>query len=327
MTDHSAPPDRTCATGTEAPLGHLGSDESGSTESRPTGSSPDESVADKGGKVVRWATDSSAFEGLARSGHLVSGLLHLLIAYIVIRLAFGDPGNADQSGALGIFASSTGGRLALWLAVIAFAAMALWRIAEVALGPHPKNPAPDDGDGWLDRAKAGALAVVYLGFAYSAATFALGDGKSSGSQNAGASARLMSSAFGKTVLVVVGIVIVCVGAYHIYKGVTQSFIDDLMLEENTIGEDADSSADQARSTSVTTVGTVGYSAKGAALAGAGILVIIAAITADPAKATGIDGAVKTVAGWPAGQALLVLMGLGIGAYGVYGLVMMRYARM
>ena len=51
--------------------------------------------------AVDRATDSAAFERLARAGHVVSGLLHLLIAYIIFRLAFGSGGSADQSGALG----------------------------------------------------------------------------------------------------------------------------------------------------------------------------------------------------------------------------------
>lgn len=243
---------------------------------------------------------------------MVSGLPHLLIAYIVLRLAFGDAGNADQSGALGIFASSTGGRIALWLAVIAFVAMALWRIAEVIIGPHPANPKADDDDGWLDRAKAGALAVVYFAFAWTAAQFAMGHGQSSGQQNAGMSAKLMGSGFGKFVLVVAGIVIIAVGAYHIYKGVTRSFFDDLTIDSNPV---------------VNATGIVGYTAKGLVLVGAGVLVIVAAITADPSKATGVDGAVKTVAGWPAGQFFLVLAAIGLAAYGIYCFVMARYARM
>ncbi|MGV9824661.1 MULTISPECIES: DUF1206 domain-containing protein [unclassified Gordonia (in: high G+C Gram-positive bacteria)] len=264
-------------------------------------------------RAIRGATDSTWFERLARAGHMVSGLLHLLIAYIVVRIAFGDPGSADQSGALSIFASSTGGRLTLWLAVVAFVAMALWRVAEVIVGPHPANPKPGDDDGgWLDRAKAGSLAVVYLAFAWSAAQFALGQGKSSGQQNAGVSAHLMGSTPGKMVLVVVGLVVVAVGGYHVYKGVTRSFLDDLMIDENP---------------GVTTTGIIGYTAKGLVLAGAGILVVVAAVTADPSKATGIDGAVKTVAGWPFGQFLLVLAAAGLAAYGVYCFVMARYARM
>ncbi|MFW0794494.1 DUF1206 domain-containing protein [Gordonia sp. CPCC 205515] len=263
--------------------------------------------------AVRQATDSDWFERFARAGHVVSGLLHLLIAYIIVRLAFGDAGNADQSGALAIFASTPGGRIALWVAVVAFVAMALWRAAEMITGPHPADPRPDDDDDWFHRGKAAALTVVYLAFAWSAAQFALGHGKSSGQQNAGLSAQLMGSTLGKLVLIIAGGVIVAVGGYHVYKGASQKFFKDLKIDGDN--------------PTVKISGMVGYVAKGVVLAGAGILVIVAALTADPSKATGVDGAVKTVAGWPAGQFLLILAALGLAAYGVYCFVMARYARM
>ncbi|GAC66756.1 DUF1206 domain-containing protein [Gordonia soli] len=265
-------------------------------------------------KAVDQATDSTWFERLARAGHVVSGLLHLLIAYIVLRLAFGDPGTADQSGALAIFADNAGGRAALWVATVAFVALALWRIAEAIVGPHATEAGEDNSgaEAWLDRGKAFATAIVYVAFAWSAARFAMGDGQSSGSQNAGLSARLMQSTGGKTLLVVAGLVIVGVGAYHVYKGVTRKFLDDLR---------------NARGTAVTVAGVAGYAGKGAVLVATGILVVVAAVKADPSKATGLDGAVKTLAGLPAGQILLVLAAIGLAAYGVYCFWMARFARM
>ena len=75
------------------------------------------------------------------------------------------------------------------------------------------------------------------------------------------------------------------------------------------------------------LGTVGYAAKGLAIAGAGILVIVAAIRTDPNKATGIDGALKTLGAQPYGAALLIAAGLGIVTYGLYSFVMARYTKM
>ena len=44
---------------------------------------------------------NSVFERFARAGYVVSGLLHLTIGYLAIRIALGSGvGNADQSGAL-----------------------------------------------------------------------------------------------------------------------------------------------------------------------------------------------------------------------------------
>ena len=50
--------------------------------------------------VADRATDSDAFEYTARAGFAVSGVLHLLVGYIIVQIAFGAGGNADQSGAL-----------------------------------------------------------------------------------------------------------------------------------------------------------------------------------------------------------------------------------
>ena len=42
---------------------------------------------------------NSVFERFARAGYVVSGLLHLTIGYLAIRIALGSGGgNADESG-------------------------------------------------------------------------------------------------------------------------------------------------------------------------------------------------------------------------------------
>jgi len=265
--------------------------------------------------IVDRATDQSWFEGAARAGHVVSGIVHLLIAYVIVRIALGDGGNADQSGALAAVSQTTGGTVALVAGSVAFIAMALWRLAEAVIGAHATEPNGSDDHGpsaWLDRGKAFSLAVIYFAFAWTAARFALGDHTSSGSENAGASARLMSSTVGTLVLMVVGVTVVCVGAYHVYKGASRAFMDDLTISD---------------ATAVRVTGVVGYIAKGLVLAGAGVLLVIAAARADPSKATGLDGAVKTLGAAPAGFALLLVAAVGVATYGVYAFVMARFARM
>jgi hypothetical protein len=65
------------------------------------------------------------------------------------------------------------------------------------------------------------------------------------------------------------------------------------------------------------LGQVGYPAKGVAIALVGVLLGWAAISFDPAKATGLDGALRTVLDAPFGKWLLTLVALGIAAYGVF----------
>ena len=241
------------------------------------------------------------FERVARGGFAASGLLHLLLAFIVARLALGTGGNADQSGALAALAAQPGGAVMLWVAAVVLAALGVWYLVETFVERDAK-----------DRVKAAAVGVVYLALAVSAGKFAMGSGKSSGQQNAGLSAQMMQSVWGKAVLVVVALVVIAVGGYHVYKGASKKFLKDLAVSGGT---------------GITWIGIVGYVAKGLVLAGAGILVLVATFTADPAKASGIDAAVKTLGSAPFGKILLIIAALGLAAYGAYGFIRSRHAKM
>ena len=264
--------------------------------------------------VAHRATDSDAFEYTARAGFAVSGVLHLLVGYLILRIAFGSGGNADQSGALATLAQQTGGTILLWVVAVGLVALGLWRIAEAIIGAKPgegAGPHGDDTPAWK-RAKALGLAIVNFAIAFSAARFAVGSGQQSTQQNSGFSGQMMQSGWGKAILVAVGIGLIGVGGYHVYKGATKRFFKDLRISGGT---------------GVTAVGIAGYAAKGSVLAGAGLLVIVATLQADPAKASGIDAAVKTLGQAPFGKVLLILAAIGIAAFGAYSFVRARHGRM
>jgi hypothetical protein len=266
-----------------------------------------QSVADR-------ATDSDAFEYAARAGFAVSGVLHFLVAYIILQIAFGSGGNADQSGALATLANQTAGSAILWFVAVGLIALGLWRIAEAVVGSKPgegSGPRQDDTPVWK-RAKSLGLAIVNFAIALSAIRFAMGSGQQSSQQNAGLSAQMMQSGWGKAVLIAVGLGLIAVGGYHVYKGATKKFRKDLRVFGGT---------------GINVVGVSGYVAKGVVLAGAGILVIVATLQADPSKATGFDSAVKTLGHAPFGKVLLVVAALGVAAFGAYSFVRSRYGRM
>ncbi|KUH85199.1 MULTISPECIES: DUF1206 domain-containing protein [unclassified Mycobacterium] len=264
--------------------------------------------------VADRATDSDAFEYTARAGFAVSGVLHLLVGYLILRIALGSGGNADQSGALATLAQQTGGVVLLWVVAVGLFALGLWRIAEAIVGARPgegSGPHNDDTPAWK-RAKSLGLAAVNVAIAVSAARFAIGSGHQSSQQNAGLSAQMMQSGWGKALLVAIGLGLIAVGGYHVYKGVTKKFRKDLRTSGGT---------------GVTAIGVTGYVAKGLVLAGAGVLVIVATMHADPAKASGLDAAVKTLGQAPFGRFLLVLAAVGIAAFGAYNFVRARQGRM
>src|SRR5687768_14298465 len=89
------------------------------------------------GSVVHRATRHDGLQTAARSGYVVSALLHLLIAYVIVRIALGHRGDADPSGALATVAETRGGEIALWVIVVALVPLMLWRLAESLIGLHP----------------------------------------------------------------------------------------------------------------------------------------------------------------------------------------------
>jgi hypothetical protein len=280
-----------------------------STSSGASSSASYDNSASMAGRLAQ----NSIFERFARAGLVVSGIVHLIIGYIAIRIALGGAaGSADQSGAMTELAAKPGGVFALWVGVVAFVLMALWRLAEAALGSASKPQADNKKSETIDRVKAFSLAVVYFAFAFSAFGFARGSGKSSSGQSAGITARMMQTTAGTIALIAGALIIIAIGGYHIYKGVSQNFLEDL---EGTTSD------------LVRRLGTVGYIAKGLAIAAIGLLVILAVSQSEPDKAAGLDGAFKTLGAQPYGAALLITAGLGIITYGLYSFAMARYTKM
>ncbi|PWD50288.1 hypothetical protein C8046_06030 [Serinibacter arcticus] len=253
---------------------------------------------------------SSVWEKVARTGYAVSGLIHVLLGVTIARIGLGSGGEADQSAALGQIAAAPFGAAVLWIAVVAFVGLGAWQIADALASHHESS----------DRAKAVGKAVLYLSLAFTAGSLVIGAGGSSGGSQddkaQGLAAGLMGAPAGRILVGVVGLGILAGGAYHVYKGAKKKFLEDLQATPG--GE---------LGRGVRLLGTIGYIAKGVALAVVGVLFVLAAATADPAQAQGIDGAVETLLGAPGGPVVVVLVGIGFAAFGVYSFARARYAKM
>ena len=246
------------------------------------------------------AGDHPALENAARLGYATSGVMHLLIGWLALQVAWGGGGgSADQSGALQQLAGNDAGRILLWVALVGFAGLAVWQLTELA------------GRGRAaDRVKAAAKAVVYLFLAVSCFTYArTGGGSSSTQQSVDFTASLMAQPAGRVLVAVVGAVVVGVGVYHVVKGARKKFLADLRQHPGQW---------------VVRAGVFGYVAKGVALAVVGALFVLAAWHTQPAEATGLDGALKTLGGAPYGQWLLTVVALGFASYAVYSFGRARY---
>lgn len=264
--------------------------------------------------AVNRATESRTVEWIARIGYPVNGVLHLLIAYIIVRIAFGFRGEADQTGALATLAAQRGGVFSLWVVAFGLFALAMWRLAETVLGLHPGEDTDADlrDSPLVNRLKAFGLAVVYLALAFAAVQFALGVGRQGTQRAEGLSARLMQSSGGKVVLVGVGVAVAAFGGYLVYKGASRKFLRDLTVPGGVL---------------ITILGVCGHVAEGVVLFAAGLSVVGASFLHDPTRATGLDAAVEALGEARFGHTLLLVAAVGFAAYGLYSFALTRYSRM
>lgn len=259
----------------------------------------------------RRAKSSRTVHFIARLGFAASGLIHILIGYLAIRVASGGGGNeADQSGAMAQVASTPGGVFVLWVAVVGLAVLGLWLIVNSFVDP-----------GEVGRKRAVhfltnfAKGIVYLVLALTAFTFAHGGSASSASSTSSASSDLLAHPGGAVVVGLIGIGVFAVGFYLLAKGVSRSFRKDLLVPGGTAGK------------ATVALGIAGYVAKAIALGAVGVLFVFAALSGNAAQADGLDQGLKSLAALPYGVVILIVVGIGLIAYGLYSFVRARYAKL
>lgn len=248
----------------------------------------------------RAATSDAARTGV-RIGLIAFGLIHLMVGWIALQVAWGGSGGeqADQQGAIQQLAATPVGTPLLWVLGIGLFALVLWQGFAAIRG----HTGLEGTERLVKRISSGARAVIYAGLGAAAIKAALGSGsQSSDSKEEGLTAELLSVPFGRIVVVVVGVVVIAVGIAQIVKGVKEKFLEDLSGDPGTVGRRA---------------GQIGYVAKGGALAIVGGLFGYAALAYDPDKAGGLDDALSSVAAAPLGPYLLTLLALGFVAFGVF----------
>ncbi|WP_210479202.1 DUF1206 domain-containing protein [Naasia sp. SYSU D00948] len=243
---------------------------------------------------------SFGFRTGARVGYLVAGLLHILIGILAITVALGGGGQADQSGALATIAQNPGGALLLWIIVVGLVALGLWQVLEALTVSDP-----DRKKRVGKRVKEAGKAIAYLAIGLTALRFATGGGESSEQSAEGAAAGLLASPLGVAAVLAVALIAIGIGVAFIASGVRKKFLEHVSVPPGGAGR------------AVPLLGQVGYVAKGVAVVVIGLLFGAAAFTHDPNRAGGLDGALKALAALPFGVVVLVVVGLGFVAYGLF----------
>lgn len=260
------------------------------------------------------ASHNQALDALGRAGFVARGVVYLLIGWTALLIALDHrAGEADRTGALELIAGKPFGFVALWLLVVGFAGMAAWRVM-VAVRP----PRPDQGGAGSRLASAGK-AVLYLLAAYTTARFAATGhaSTSSNQQSTDFTTGLMRHGGGRWLVAVAGAGLVAGGFVMIKRGWEKRFAKELQT----------GSLSGSLRRRVLTLGQVGHVARGAVVVGVGGFLIDAAVRFDPSQARGVDGTLRALASAPLGAVILILMAVGLAAFGAYSFCEARWRRL
>lgn len=243
---------------------------------------------------------------VARLGYISNAVLHIMLGILAIAVAAGSHAEADQGGALGAIAKQPLGAVVLWICAAGAVLLGIWSVVQ-ALLPQPRK---------LKRLKLAGTGVVFLLLAGAFMQFAWGGHSDSGKSTSSFSVALMQYTGGRALLVLIGLAFIGVGVYFVYRGVTRRFLKDV-----------DASSHAGLQKTMTISGVIGYPAKGIVLAAVGLLFIVSTVQGDPKESTGVDGALKAVRSHDYGPTMLILLGAGLLAYGIFLAFRSRYDSM
>jgi O-antigen/teichoic acid export membrane protein len=254
---------------------------------------------------------------LARSGLVAKGASYGLVGLLAIKLAAGHGGKAtSREGALQSLAQHGFGKVVLALLALGLAGYALWRFVQAVVEREDANDAKEKLKAWGKRAGYAGRGLIYAGLTFSALKLLFG-GSGEGSQDEKAhrtTAAILDWPAGRLLVGAAGIVIVGVGLWNVYRGLSQKFADKWRT----------GAMSQVQRTWGGRVGVVGHLARGVVFGLIGIFVTKAAIDYDPKDAIGLDGALRKLAEASYGPYLLGVTAAGLVCYGLYCLVDARH---
>lgn len=260
-------------------------------------------VSAEAAQVRRKAEDSDTLDHAVRLGLVAYGIVHVILAWLAVRLAFGDGGSsASAQGALHQLATSTVGRVSLYVVAAGFLALVLWQGYEALFGHRNDR----GGKRVLKRVGSAGKAVLYAALGVTAIKTAVGSSSSGGGTD-GITAQLMALPFGPLLVGLVGVVTVVVAGVLAHRGWKEKFRSDLQPKGKT-GKDG---------STYIVLGKVGYLSKAVAIAVVGGLFIYAAVTHDAQKSGGLDQALNKVLQQPFGAPVLTVIAIGFACYGLF----------
>jgi hypothetical protein len=201
----------------------------------------------------------------------------------------------------------------MWVLAAGMLLYAAWRVVSALL------PGGHDAKATVMRIGYIVSAVIYTTFAVTAISLARsGPANPNGNTKVTSlSDRVMEHSGGRIVIGVIGAIAIAVGLYRLVKGLRQDVNDELDLS----GMSAE------RRVWTRRLGAIGEVGRGLGIGLIGFFLLRAAVTYDAAQATGLDGALRRLATETWGLVVVLVIGVGFAAYGVFCLTTFTHRKL
>lgn len=250
-------------------------------------------------------------ERLARLGFLCIGVVYAVIGLLAAASGLNKGGaTTGHAGAIGFIEDKPFGKPLLVVMILGLAGYTLWLLASGFADSDRRGTKPK---GLAIRAGAVLRALVYTGFTIEIVRMLArggGSGDGGGEQKAHHwTARLMEKPFGPWLVAAVGLGVIGYGAYQLYRAWESKLSKRLHLGEMKASTER----------KVVLLSRIGIGARGLVFVIVGGSLVMAALRHNPSAAHGTSGALAELP-----DPMLVAVGFGLAAYGVYAFANARY---
>ena len=252
-------------------------------------------------------------ERLARLGYVSIGTVYVVAGVLAAAAGMGLGGSTGgKESAFAFIRDQPFGHILLVIMAVGLLGYTIWRLVSAVADTDSRG---SDAKGILVRIGSIARGLFYGVIALEVIRIAThrGSGDTSETQARHWTKRIIDEPFGRWVIAAAGLIFVAIGAYQFYRA-----------WESKLGKRLHLGTIEPRvRRNVIALSRFGIAARAVVFFVIGGSLIVAAIRHNPQAAHGTSGALRQIAA-PFGGALLILVGIGLAAYGIYAFVNARY---
>jgi hypothetical protein len=252
---------------------------------------------------------NSWIEVIARAGYAARGIVYVIIGVFAVLAAWGPSEVRGTEGALQAILAQPSGTLLVGIVGVGLAAFCIWRLVQ----------AVRDTDNHGRKAKGLAIraglvggAISYAAAAVLAVSMARGVRSGSGEDpTSGWIASIHEAGLGWLLVYGVAALLAAVGIAHIVRAVRASFARYFRCPADVMRW-------------LKPLGRFGLTARGVVFLILAALIVSGGLAYDAQERPGVTDALKAVQGYYLGWVILLVIALGLTAFGLYSLAQARY---